>query len=157
MAREAPRLRRGDALRSSHHAGGVTSRECADPRASRTDGYRDSVQKGTVIVHGRENDKDSCDEFPFAATNQSGASQLKAKKEKGTVCAQLQSVRTAKSGTEAEQWGNVAVIGTPNYSVPCVRGHVTLKLNNSTGGSYRAFIQSQRLFVDDAFWVSVGT
>lgn len=113
-------------------------------------------RKGTVIVHGGANDKDSCDEFPFAATNQSGASQLKAKGEKGTACAQLQSVRTANSGTEAEQWGNVKVIGTPKYSAPCVRGHIPSKLNNSTGGSYRAFIQSQRLFVDDAFWVSVG-
>jgi hypothetical protein len=77
---------------------------------------------GTVIVHGAENDKDSCDEFPFAATNQSGASQLNAKGEKGTACAQLQSVRTANSGTEAEQWGNVKVVGNPNYSAPCVRG-----------------------------------
>jgi hypothetical protein len=49
--------------------------------------------KGTVIVHGQENDEDSCDEFPFAATNQSGASALKAKKEKGN-CLRATPVRT---------------------------------------------------------------
>jgi hypothetical protein len=59
--------------------------------------------KGTVIVRGGQNDKDSCDEFPFAATNQEGAPQMKAKGKNGTACAQLQSVRTANSGTEAEQ------------------------------------------------------
>ena len=30
-------------------------------------------RQGTVIVNGEKNDVDSCDEFPLASTNQSGA------------------------------------------------------------------------------------
>lgn len=45
MAYEALRLRRGGALRIDYYAGRITSRECADARVSRTDGYRDRVKK----------------------------------------------------------------------------------------------------------------
>ena len=113
-------------------------------------------RQGTVVVKGGKNDKDSCDEFPYASTKQSGAATLKKEKKTGAACAQLQSVRTSNSGSEAAQWGGVKVIGSPNYAAPCVRGHVPLKLNGSTGGSYSTFIRDQRLFVGENFWVSVG-
>jgi hypothetical protein len=112
-------------------------------------------RQGTVIVNGGKNDVDSCDEFPLASTNQSGAGTLKKEKKTGAACVQLQSVRTAKTGTEARQWGGVKVIGTPNYGAPCVRGHVPNRLNGSTGGSYNTFIRYQRLFVNESFWVAV--
>lgn len=113
-------------------------------------------RQGTVVVKGGEDDVDSCDEFPLASTKQSGAATLLKEKKTGAACAQLQSVRTADSGTEAEQWGNVKVIGKPDYAAPCVRGHVPNKLNGSTGGSYIKFASNQRLFVGENFWVSVG-
>ena len=75
-------------------------------------------RQGTVVVKGGRNDVDSCDEFPFAATVQSGAATLKKEKKTGAACAQLQSVRTANSGTEAAQWGNVKVTGKPNLAAP---------------------------------------
>jgi hypothetical protein len=112
-------------------------------------------KQGTVIVHGQPNDSDSCDEFPFAATDQSGGKQLKAAGKTGAACVQLQSVRTANSGSEAVQWGNVKVLGRANYGAVCVRGHIPLKLNKSTGGSYGAFTQNQRLLVGEDFWVAV--
>jgi hypothetical protein len=45
--------------------------------------------------------------------------------------------RTAKRGTEARRWGDVKVIGTPNYGAPCVRGHAGgwgFALDESSGG-----------------------
>jgi hypothetical protein len=113
-------------------------------------------RQGPVVVNGGKNDVDSCDEFPLAATKQSGAATLQEEGKKGTACAQLQSVRTSRRGSEAAQWGNVKVIGKPNYAAPCVRGHVPSRLNDSTGGSYITFASNQRLFVGDNFWVSVG-
>jgi hypothetical protein len=112
-------------------------------------------KQGTVIVKGGKNDKDSCDEFPFASTGQSGAPQLVKEHKTGAACVQLQAVRTANSGSEAAQWGNVKVIGTPDYGAVCVRGHIPLRLNSSTGGSYGTFIEDQRLFAGDGFWVAV--
>lgn len=113
-------------------------------------------RQGTVVVKGGKNDVDSCDEFPYAATVQSGAAALKKEKKTGAACAQLQSVRTASKGSEAAQWGNVKVIGTPNHAAPCVRGHVPNRLNGSTGGSYSVFVRENQLFVGENFWVSVG-
>jgi hypothetical protein len=113
-------------------------------------------RRGTVVVKGGKNDVDSCDEFPLAATQQSGAASLKRAGRTGAACAQLQAARTSNRGSEAAQWGNVKVIGVPNYGAPCARGHVPNRLNDSTGGSYIRFISNQRLFVGESFWVSVG-
>jgi hypothetical protein len=110
---------------------------------------------GTAI--GTPFDRDSCDEFPFAATWQSGA-QLGAV---GQDCVQLKAVHNTTKGNEATQWSTAKVIGTPNYHAACVRGHIPSKENSAVGGAYGAFIKTQRLFLStattttDKFWVLV--
>jgi hypothetical protein len=106
---------------------------------------------GTAIGH--PDDKDSCDEFPFAATNQSGAATLGAST--GAACAQVQALRIKDTGTEAEQWSGLRITH-PRLGAPCVRGHIPGKLNSATGGAYGAFVQNQRVINGDGFWVSVS-
>jgi hypothetical protein len=110
------------------------------------------ADKGKVTV------KDSCDEFPFAATRQSGA--LKDGKTdnsfSGAKCAQVKAVKTADSGSAARIWNDVEVIGTYNKDARCVRGHIPLSLNTDAGSkAWKAFIASDRLLDEDKFWVSV--
>lgn len=102
---------------------------------------------------GAPGDKDSCDEFPFAKTYQSGAGALG--KEGGAGCVQAYAVRTADTGTEAEQWGDVTIQRRPNLRAPCIRGHIPGKLNSGAGGAYGAFIQNVRLFNAEPFFVIV--
>jgi hypothetical protein len=107
-------------------------------------------------------DRDSCDEFPFAATYESGAmvdgvnGQPKSFVTTGADCAQVTAVQTDTSGTnEATDWFSTDVIGTPLNTLPCVRGHIPLKLNSGVGGAYGSLIQADRLIDKDPFWVTV--
>ncbi len=100
-------------------------------------------------------DKDSCDEFPFAATYQSGA---QTGVTSGTACAQLTVVQTGTSNNpakEAADWATVTPIGTPTLTESCVRGHVPLVLNRNVGGAYGRFVRANRLLDRGAFWVAV--
>jgi hypothetical protein len=102
--------------------------------------------------------KDSCDEFPFATTEQSGA--MKDGKTddsfSGAECAQVEAVKTAETGSAAKIWNDVKVIGAYSKDARCVRGHIPLKLNQDLGNAaWRAFIASNRLLNMDKFWVSV--
>ncbi|WKX71309.1 hypothetical protein [Streptomyces sp. XD-27] len=88
--------------------------------------------------------EDSCDEFPFAATNQSGG-QFGLR---GKDCAQIRP-DTPQNG----RW-NV----TPLNDVTgrrCTIGHVPNKENGSVGGSLSAFYQNQRVLDDEKFWLAV--
>lgn len=99
--------------------------------------------------------KDSCDEFPFAATYQSGALNGVTT---GAACAQVEAVKTSDRGTDpAELWNDVKVIGTYNRAAKCVRGHIPSKLNTSVGPAYSTFIRTQRLIDEDKFWLAVTT
>jgi hypothetical protein len=110
------------------------------------------VSKGTKIG-GDFGDTDSCDEFPFAATYQSGA--LHGVKS-GKQCAQVTAVETGKKGqTEAQRWNSVKPLGTVTGKEACIRGHIPNKLNGVTGGAYGNFINQQRLLDRDSFWVTV--
>lgn len=97
---------------------------------------------------------DSCDEYPFAATNQSGGGSVA----NGAACAQLEAVKTNdKGGTAAKIWTTVKPIGKVNSSAKCVRGHIPLSLNTAVGrDAYKAFIKSERLLNDDPFWLAVS-
>jgi hypothetical protein len=104
-------------------------------------------------VGGGITDKDSCDEFPFAATYQSGALNGITT---GADCAQVKAVQTSSSGTEARIWNAVKPIGTFSTSAKCVRGHIPLNLNVSLGrDAYKVFIKSTRLLNKDPFWLTV--
>ncbi len=97
--------------------------------------------------------KDSCDEFPFAATYQSGALNGVTS---GAQCAQVEAVKTSSTGTIAHIWNAVKPIGTYSPDAKCVRGHIPLTLNEDLGtSSYLAFIRAQRLLNKDPFWLTV--
>jgi hypothetical protein len=107
--------------------------------------------------HGKVKVKDSCDEFPFAATYESGAMGPFGVKT-GAACQQVKAVKTSDTGSEAKIWNAV----TPyskfiRHAAKCVRGHIPLTLNVSLGGNtgYRGFIKAVRLLDNDPFWLEV--
>jgi hypothetical protein len=104
---------------------------------------------------GAPHDGDSCDEFPFAGTNQSGAGALGTRT--GAACVQVYAKRTAHTGSEAAQWNDITVQRRPNLRAPCIRGHIPELLNEGAGGAYGAFVQNARLFDGEAFFVIVTT
>ncbi len=110
---------------------------------------------GTAI--GTPFDRDSCDEFPFASTWQSGAQSGAV----GQDCLQLEAVHNRTRGDEATQWSTAKVVGHLNIHADCVRAHIPSRENSGVGGAYGAFIKTQRLFpstarrTTDKFWVFV--
>jgi hypothetical protein len=104
-------------------------------------------------VAGKVSQKDSCDEFPFAATYQSGALHGVTS---GAQCAQVEAVKTSDTGSVATIWNAVRPIGKFSPDAKCVRGHIPLKLNVDVGrDGYRAFIRSERLLNKDPFLLAV--
>lgn len=101
--------------------------------------------------------KDSCDEYPFAATYESGAMPPGHGVSNGAACAQVKAVQTSSTGNDpARLWNDVVVIGTFSSRDKCVRGHIPLKLNVDLGNkAYLGLINSDRLIDQDAFWVAV--
>jgi hypothetical protein len=109
---------------------------------------------------------DSCDEYPFAATYESGAMQTGADGQPksfvttGADCVQGSAMQTGNSGTfEASDWSIInvdptTVTGNPATS-PCIRAHVPKKLNTTLGGAVGRFSRSNRLLDRDAYWVEV--
>jgi hypothetical protein len=95
---------------------------------------------------------DSCDEFPFAKSYESGALHGVTS---GAQCAQVTAIRTAATGTVAQQWGKISVIGTPTGNEKCVRGHIPSSLNSDIGGALGRLTQSQRLIDNDPYWLTV--
>ncbi|QZY15184.1 NucA/NucB deoxyribonuclease domain-containing protein [Streptomyces decoyicus] len=87
---------------------------------------------------------DSCDEFPFAATNQSGA-QLGLT---GKDCAQIRPDLPANG-----RWTVSYVNNTANRR--CTIGHVPNGENGSVGGSLSIFYQNNRVLDDEKFWLAV--
>ncbi len=107
------------------------------------------------------NDNDSCDEYPFASTYESGAMEDGADGNPkpfvttGADCAQVTADHTNTTNTyEATDWVSVTVNSTTG-SDPCIRGHIPQKLNSYVGGVYRGLIGTARLIDKDAFWVQV--
>ncbi|HEV2372252.1 MAG TPA: hypothetical protein VGS19_08790 [Streptosporangiaceae bacterium] len=107
---------------------------------------------GTAIG-GDDGSKDSCDEFPFAASYQSGALNGVTS---GSQCAQVEAVEIAiPTGDLATDWSSVQPTAPFTGSEACVRGHVPLKLNQAVGCKYAGFIKSVRLLDRDQFWLAV--
>lgn len=108
--------------------------------------------------------QDSCDEFPFARTYESGAmadnvnGDPKPYVTTGDDCAQVTAKQTGFTNNPdnlAADWPTITVDGTPTLSEPCVRGHIPKRLNSSVGGSYSSFVRARRLVDKDSFWLSV--
>lgn len=107
-------------------------------------------------------DTDSCDEYPFASTYESGAmvdgvtGAQKPYVTTGANCAQVTANQTGTSGTnEAADWATTSVLGSPSGTEPCVRGHIPGLLNSLVGSAYSSLITTRRLIDKDPFWVSV--
>ena len=89
---------------------------------------------------------DSCDEFPFAATYESGNLQ-------GLSPSQCSQIYPA-SYNGATGWNYVAYPGYSNTQ-HCGIGHVQLNDNTTAGGWYGNLIQSARLLDNDPFWIGI--
>ena len=107
------------------------------------------------------NDTDSCDEYPFASTYESGAMEEGADGNPkpfvttGADCAQVTADHTDTTNQfEPTDWVSVTVNSTTG-SDPCIRGHIPGKLNSYVGGKFRGLIGTARLIDKDAFWVEV--
>lgn len=117
-----------------------------------------------VARHGTLMVADSCDEFPFAATYESGA-MGPGEVRTGADCAQVQAVKTSDTGSEAQIWNAVKPIGKFSRAAKCVRGHIPITLNENLGTNretgYLGFIRSERLLdrgrpdTADPFWLEV--
>jgi hypothetical protein len=114
----------------------------------------DSTITAALAPYG---DKDSCDEYPFAATYESGAMQTgfdgqpKPFVTTGADCWQGTAVQSGSDGVEPADW-NVMLLDSTS-TTQCIRAHIPQNLNTALGGAYGRFIQKQRLLDKDAFWV----
>ncbi|HEY1670172.1 MAG TPA: hypothetical protein VGG54_31100 [Trebonia sp.] len=100
---------------------------------------------------------DSCDEYPFAGTYESGAMQTGADGQPkpfvttGADCWQGTAVQNGSSGIEPADW--TAMVLDSTSTSQCIRAHIPRTLNTNLGGAYGRFVQKQRLLDKDAFWV----
>jgi hypothetical protein len=105
------------------------------------------------------NDTDSCDEYPFASTYESGAmvdgvdGNQKPYVTTGANCAQETAVHTGTTGPEPADWSTITKTSSGSY--PCIRAHIPNLLNGHVGSEYSALIRTSRLIDKDAFWVQV--
>jgi hypothetical protein len=90
-------------------------------------------------------DNDSCEEYPFASTTQSGGYNGFT----GADCAQVQAVDT--NGT----W-SITILGNYTGSEPCVVGHADLTSQRSQGGTLKTFYAANRVIDGDDFYVAIG-
>lgn len=87
---------------------------------------------------------DSCDEFPFASTEQGGTD--------GGMCAEIVPLFEDDGKWRVyEADPSRPVTGTE----PCVRGHVNLDQNKLAGTAYSNLIQNMRLIEKDPFYLTV--
>ncbi|MEU1670359.1 IS3 family transposase [Streptomyces sparsogenes] len=95
---------------------------------------------------------DSCDEFPFAGTKESGALNGVTH---GKDCAQATAVQAGNSGDLATDWPTITPVGTFTGNEKCVRGHIPRDLNTDLGGAYGVFVKNARLADNDPFWLRI--
>jgi hypothetical protein len=116
-------------------------------------GHNRSIICNSTFISGSTGvASDSCDEYPFAATYESGALNGVTS---GAQCAQVTAVRTASTGTTAHQWDNIRVISAGDGL--CVRGHIPLSLNTGVGSALGTFTIANRLIDTDQYFVTVTT
>jgi hypothetical protein len=105
------------------------------------------------------NDTDSCDEYPFASTYESGAmvdgadGNPKPYVTTGADCAQETAVHTGTNGPDPADWSTITK--TSSGSNPCIRAHIPNLLNGHVGSEYSALGRTARLIDKDPFWVEV--
>ncbi|MFG2276068.1 hypothetical protein ACGFNY_40700 [Streptomyces chartreusis] len=115
-------------------------------------GNRNIICGSTKFTKDPNVQDDSCDEFPFAGTYESGALNGVTH---GNDCAQVTAVRAGTTGDLALDWPTVTTVGTVTGNEKCVRGHIPKSLNTDLGGTYGGFVVSMRLADNDPFWLSI--
>ena len=122
---------------------GLTTPLSREPSEAKQDANRRAICEDGTFVPDPAVPKDSCDEFAFAASKQSGA----AFGLTGVNCAEITPV------FENGQW--YAYIWSDGYTERCVRGHVPLPDNSAVGGELGRFTQSERLLENDQYWTAI--
>ncbi|MET9566601.1 hypothetical protein [Streptomyces tauricus] len=120
--------------------------------SSQQDSNRRAICGTTKFTADPAIQDDSCDEFPFAGTYESGALNGV---DHGKDCAQVTAVRAGTTNDLALDWPIVTTAGTVSGSEKCVRGHIPRSLNTDLGGAYGVFIKDVLLADDDPFWIRV--
>jgi len=120
-------------------------RRLADPAIQNTN--RAAICDSTFVPDPTVVGGDSCDEFAFAATYQSG----NLLGQTGSTCAEIRPYIDQVTGTWA-----IAPAGRGwNGTERCVRGHVTLAENTGVGGQLGRFTTAERLLDYDEYWLTV--
>jgi hypothetical protein len=119
--------------------------------SSLTNTNRSIICNSTFVSGSTGVTNDSCDEYAFAASYESGALHGVTS---GAQCAQVTAVRTATSGTTAQQWAAIRIISTGNGL--CVRGHIPASLNSNVGSALGVFTKANRLIDKDPYMVTVS-
>ena len=107
---------------------------------------RAMCKDGTWVADPRVQPQDSCDDFPFAGSWESGAMFGLT----GASCAQVRPFIDPVSG----RWV-IGIYGTITYAERCIRGHVDLLDNDGVGGDLGRYAQAQRLLDRDSYYVIV--
>ena len=93
-------------------------------------------------------DQDSCDEYPFASTYESGG--LNDELESGDQCAEIKPYIDDVTG----QWDVEEI--NPDTSYDCARAHVSLPSNSSVGGVLGNFAKANRVIDGDQYYIGVS-
>jgi len=103
-------------------------------------------------------DTDSCDEYPFAATYESGATVtgLGPAVTSGNQCVQATAQKSTTGSTEPQVWNGIILgANAGNTFANCIRGHIPLIENSDVGTAYSTLIRTNRVLDNDPFWIAV--
>lgn len=126
------------------YGGGTPLRRLASESLQRTNR---SIICDSSFVPRAEVPEDSCDEFPFAASYESGAMLGL----RGSDCAEVLPFIDEVTG----QW-YVAYLNTVRYTERCVRGHVSLPSNTDVGGDLGRFATQHRVLDHEQYWIGIS-
>src|SRR5216683_250366 len=114
----------------------------AHPLTRLSDTVRSDLNRNTICDNSfvRRGGGDSCDEFPFASTNQSGAM----RGFRGTDCYEI----TVQYVNGAYQ---VTVDHAGNPAASCVRAHVPTAQNSQVGVDLQSFLNTNRVLSGDPY------
>jgi hypothetical protein len=108
-----------------------------------TDSNRDAICDGTFLATTLV-PNDSCDEYPFASSQQSGG----AIGLTGSSCAEALPINL--NGVWYVEWFK-PYLGTEQ----CLRGHVPSDQNSAVGSQLSSLINTNRVLIGDPYWVAV--
>ncbi|MFJ4903100.1 hypothetical protein ACIP7Z_35695, partial [Streptomyces sp. NPDC088727] len=94
-------------------------------------------------------DGESCDEYPFARSRESGGMTLPS----GKLCVQMYAGKQTDGTWMLELDGNYPY---PSWNEPCGRAAVPVRQNTDAGGDLGRFTSEVRLLDNDAYFVQAG-